>query len=172
MRCLTVLLLCACCGFGAEPTGDLISAAEWEQSAPVSATGPATGATVGQAVPLAPSVAGLVGGLVVVLGLALALGWAAKRLGMRRLMQGRGKHLQAIETIPIGFKRQATLVRLGDQVVLVGIGEHECCHLGTFPASILGEVPAPSPTQPLPAPAPAPSAFATVLTKLNAGPRP
>ena len=118
---------------------------------------------------MGPSIATLLGGLVLVIGLAVALGWAAKRLGMRRLIQGRGKHLTVIETVPIGFKRQATLLRIGDQVVLIGLGEHECCHLGTFTAAILGAAPS-EPAPPAPTVAPfAPSAFAGVLAKFGGG---
>jgi len=68
--------------------------------------------------------------------------------------------------VPIGFKRQATLLRFGDQVVLIGLGEHECCHLGTFAASILA-TPA-EPTTPAIVVKPD-AAFAGILAKLGGG---
>ena len=145
---------------------ELISEEVWNQSAPakpdVAVTATRTAAPVA-----GPSLAVLAGGLCLVIGLAVALGWAAKRLGMRRLVQGRGQHLTVVETVPIGFKRQAALVRFGDQVVLVGLGEHECCHLGTFPASALGAQPQPAPAAP-----PAPAAFAGILARVGGGTRP
>lgn len=170
---LWILVLCTACLMGVEPGGDLISEADWAKSAPIGAAAPASSSTaVGRSVPVGPSIATLAGGLVVVLGLALGLGWAAKRLGMRRLVQGRGRHLQAIETIPIGFKRQAALLRFGDQVIVVGLGEHECCHLGTFSASMLGEVNPPAPVPIAPVAAPQPSAFAGLLSQITQGKRP
>ena len=144
---------------GSTTAAQLFSDAEWSRNSTVvgaPAASPAPG-RVGSEVPVGPSIAALLGGLVLVIGLAVALGWAAKRLGMRRLIQGRGKHLTVIETVPIGFKRQATLLRIGDQVVLIGLGEHECCHLGTFAAATLGA----APSEPSPTVAPiTPSAFA------------
>lgn len=89
-------------------------------------------------------------GLLAVIGLAIALGYAAKRMGARRLLGGRGRNLELLETIQIGPRRSLALVRLGGQWLVVGMGEKELSHIATLPA------PAEQ----------APSAFATELNRL------
>jgi flagellar biosynthetic protein FliO len=74
-----------------------------------------------------------------VLALAVFLGWLVKRLGVKRLVQPKGRHLSVVDSVSLGFKRQASLVRVGHQVVLIGVGEHEVTHLGTFAAAILDQ---------------------------------
>jgi flagellar biosynthetic protein FliO len=169
-RWILLLMLLAQVGMSAESTATpVFSDAEWNRhNNAVTTTAPATSAQVGSNVPVGPSIAALLGGLVLVVGLAVGLGWTAKRLGMKRLIQGQGKHLSVIETVPIGFKRQATLLRLGDQVLVVGLGEHECCHLGTFPAAALS-LPAASAPLPPTQPTKPDGAFAGILAKLNGG---
>jgi flagellar biogenesis protein FliO len=167
---LLSLIILTQVGTATEPAAaPLFSDAEWNRhNSAVTTSASATSAQVGSEVPVGPSIASLLGGLVLVVGLAVGLGWTAKRLGMKRLIQGQGKHLTVIETVPIGFKRQATLLRLGDQVLVVGLGEHECCHLGTFAAAALG-LPNTTPAQPSPLPAKPDGAFAGILAKLNSG---
>lgn len=141
--------------------------AEWVGSQPASpgpaANAPGAGAVVGS---IAVS-------LVVVSGVVIGLGLLLKRLGVRRLVAGRGRHLEVVETVPVALKRQVALLRIGDQLVLVGVGERELCHLGTLPASILGVVPNPQP--PVEAPADprsaSPSAFQQVLAQFGRGRR-
>lgn len=96
------------------------------------------------------SIAGMGFGLLVVIGLAVGLGYAAKRLGARRLLGGRGRNLELIETIQVGPRRSLALVRLGGQWLVVGLGEKELTHIATMPA------PAEQ----------APSAFANELSRL------
>lgn len=92
--------------------------------------------------------------LVAVLALAVALGWLVKKAGVKRLMPRKGDHLEVLESLPLGFKRQVFLIRVGEQVVLVGNGEHELTALGTFPAAGFAlatppPAPAPVPTPPV-----------------------
>ncbi len=136
---------------------DLFTEAEWQATARPSASA----ATVAPPA-LGPSIATLGVGVLAVAALALGLGWMAKRLGARRLVQGRGRHLEILEVVPLAYKRQMALVKIGDQVVLVGIGEHELAHLATLPAAaVLTATPTTA------APVPAASAFAQIMTRLG-----
>jgi flagellar biogenesis protein FliO len=56
---------------------------------------------------------------------------------MKRLTQPRSDHLAVVDSLALALKRSVTLVRVGDQVVLVGISDQQLTNLGTFPASIL-----------------------------------
>ncbi len=115
------------------PDPTLFSDQEWAGSERVK---PAGDASVGAAV------AQLAVALAVVLGLALTAGWALKRVNLRRFAAARGTNVRLIETVSIGHRRAVSLVRIGDQVLVVGQGEHELCHLATLPASVLAEPPA------------------------------
>lgn len=64
-------------------------------------------------------------GVLAVVGLALGLGWAAKRLGARRLLAGGGTRLEVLETMTLAPRRQLALVRVDGHTVLIGIGERE-----------------------------------------------
>ena len=116
---------------------------------------------------------GLLVSLVVIAVIAGGLAFAVRKLGMRRVLPGRGQYLKVIETVPLGFKRSVSLVRIGDQVLVVGLGEHDLSHLATLPASVLDELPArtggavlsgvPDPAPAVPPPA---SAFRAVLDSI------
>ena len=121
---------------------------------------------------------GLLLSLVAIAAVAAGLAFAVRKLGMRRVLPGRGHHLKVIETVQVGFKRSVSLIRIGDQVLVVGLGDHDVSHLATLPASVLDE-PAPRPVEPvssapesLPATTPVPpaSAFRAVLDTI-VGPR-
>jgi flagellar biogenesis protein FliO len=161
-----VLILVAVLPAGAaEPASAsaVFTDAEWDRAQPASATG------AGVAGPSAGAALTSVAlSLVVVVGVAIGLGLLVKRLGVKRLVAGKGRHLEVVETIPVALKRQVALVRFGGQVVLVGIGEHELCHLGTFPAPA-GSEPAPAAAVPAEAVPAAPSAFQQVLAGLRRG---
>lgn len=149
-------------------TSAVFTDAEWEKAQP------ATMAVPGGSAPSAgAALASVVVSLVVVAGVAVGLGLLVRRLGVKRLVAGKGRHLEVVETIPVALKRQVCLVRFGGQVVLVGIGEHELCHLGTFPAPAepAAAIPASAPpATPVPVTAPvAPSAFQQVLAGLRRG---
>lgn len=106
------------------------------------------------------TVAGLGIGLVVVVAMAVGLGWAAKRLNARRLLGGKGRHLELVETVQLAPRRSLALVRLGGQWLVVGLGEKEMTHIASLPV----------PPEPAAAPAaPAPSPFAGELARLVDG---
>jgi flagellar biosynthetic protein FliO len=97
------------------------------------------------------SILGIVVSLLVVLVLVVALAWVVKRLGMRGLMPNRGSHLEVLDRLPLAFKRQAVLLKVGNQAVLVGLGEHEVVHLATVAlASVEEPVTAPREAGPPP----------------------
>lgn len=142
--------------------------AEWQRSQSGAASAPSEGGVVGKAA------TGLVLSLLAILVVAGGLAWAARKFGMKRVLPGRGRHLTVIETVPLGFKRSVSLVRIGDQVLVVGQGEHDLSHLATLPASVLDEPTAKTPPAVAPEPAPTtsttvppPSAFRAVLDSLT-----
>jgi flagellar biosynthetic protein FliO len=156
---------------GAAPAKPFISDTEWGKAAPGPASGPAGSGVAGQAA------VSMMLSLAAVVAVALLLALAVKKLKVRRLLPGRGRHLQVIETVPLGFKRAVSLVRIGDQVLVLGQGEHEVSHLATLPASVLDEAPRPGPVpgiavaptpaapRPLTPPPAGPSAFQATLER-------
>lgn len=124
---------------------EVFTDAQWNQAAAVAPRAQPTSEVVGK------SLLSIGLSLAFVLALAVFLGWLVKRLGVKRLVQAKGRHLRVVDTVSLGFKRQASLVRLGNQVVLIGVGEHEVTHLGTFPAAMLdqeeSDVPAVAPAE-------------------------
>jgi flagellar biogenesis protein FliO len=123
----TTLLL----ALGQARSEEVFTDAQWNQASPVTPRAQPTGEVVGK------SLMSIGISLAFVLALAVFLGWLVKRLGVKRLVQAKGRHLVVVDNVSLGFKRQASLVRLGNHVVLIGLGEHEVTHLATFPASIL-----------------------------------
>jgi len=154
------------------PSAPLFSDAEWQRSQGGAAAAPADGGGV-----VGKAAVGLLLSLLAIAVVAGGLAYAARKFGMRRVLPGRGRHLTVIETVPLGFKRSVSLLRIGDQVLVVGQGEHDLTHLATLPASVLDE----QPRKALPADAvavpstpttsapttPPPSAFRAVLDNLT-----
>ena len=124
------------------PAAPLFSDAEWQHSQ-AGATQPQSGSGV-----VAKAGLGLLLSLVAIAIIAGVLAIVLRKLGMRRVLPGRGRHLTVIETVPLGFKRSVSLLRIGDQVLVVGQGEHDLSHLATLPASILNE-PTPKTVEPV-----------------------
>ncbi|HEX3132721.1 MAG TPA: flagellar biosynthetic protein FliO [Planctomycetota bacterium] len=116
---------------GTAPSAPLFTDAEWQRGQGTGATTPPDGGVVGKAA------VGLLLSLVAIAVVAAGLAFALRKLGMRRVLPGRGRHLTVIETVPLGFKRSVSLLRIGDQVLVVGQGEHDLSHLATLPASVL-----------------------------------
>jgi flagellar biogenesis protein FliO len=157
---------------GAPPP--LFSDAEWNrtqaQAAAPNGAPPSTASVAGRAA------FGLVFSVGAILGVAALLAFAAKRWGVRRALPGRGRHLEVIETVPLAFKRSLVLVRISDQLLVIGQGEHELHHIAQLPASVLdapsahlaGRAPAPVAAPP---PASPGGDFAATLARL-AGRRP
>lgn len=111
------------------PSGPLFTDQEWSQTKPVT--------PIGSATPIAPAVTSIVGSLLAVIALALGLAYIVKRIGVRRLMPNKGRHMELVEHLSIGPKRSVSMVRIGNQVLVLGQGEHELNHLATLPASFL-----------------------------------
>jgi flagellar biogenesis protein FliO len=109
----------------------LFTDAEWQRGQGTGATATPDSGVVGKAA------VGLLLSLVAIAVVAAGLAFALRKLGMRRVLPGRGRHLTVIETVPLGFKRSVSLLRIGDQVLVVGQGEHDLSHLATLPASVL-----------------------------------
>jgi flagellar protein FliO/FliZ len=111
----------------------------------------------------------MLGGLVLVVAVAVALGWAVKRLNARKLLGGKGRHLEVLETVTIGPRRSLALVRCGTHWLVVGLGERELISVATLPAPAEGAAPAVVPVVPAAA---KPSAFANELGRLTGGQQP
>lgn len=116
------------------PVAPLFSDVEWQHGQGGNAQ-PQTGS--GSVV--AKAGLGLLLSLVAIAVIAGVLAVILRKMGMKRVLPGRGRHLTVIETVPLGFKRSISLLRIGDQVLVVGQGEHDLSHLATLPASILDE---------------------------------
>jgi flagellar biosynthetic protein FliO len=147
MRCLAMLLLGSL--LAAADAAPVFTDQEWsatqtQQVAHPPAEAPGWGAVISMG-----------GGLVVVVALAVGLAWLAKRMNAKRLLGGRGRTMELIETIQVGPRRQLALVRLGGQWLVVGLGEKELTHIATMPAPAEGA-----------APSAPPSPFATELASL------
>jgi flagellar biogenesis protein FliO len=112
----------------------LFSDAEWQR-----AQGGAAQPQAGSNEVVAKAGLGLLLSLVAIAVIAGVLAIIMRKMGMKRVLPGRGRHLTVIETVPLGFKRSVSLLRIGDHVLVVGQGEHDLSHLATLPASILDE---------------------------------
>lgn len=127
-RILTSLLLAISAAWSAEPAGggDLISPEEYAAAGRRTLAAPTTqGSLDGAAWRLALALTGFLlaaGGAVVVV----------RRLGWHRRLPGRVQHLQLIESLPIGPRRAISLLRIGDQVLVVGQTDHGITHLATL----------------------------------------
>lgn len=116
------------------PAAPLFSDAEWQHG-----QGGAAQPQAGSGSVVAKAGLGLLLSLVAIAVIAGVLAVILRKMGMKRVLPGRGRHLTVIETVPLGFKRSVSLLRIGDQVLVVGQGEHDLSHLATLPASILDE---------------------------------
>lgn len=150
---LLLLLMTTLSWGGAAEAAPVFTDVEWSKAQPAAVVTPSTSAPTAPSV--GASIASLAVGLLVVIGLALALGWAAKRFGVQRFMARRGAHLEMLETLAVAPKRQLCLVRFGDQAVLVGVSDQGFTALGTQLLSALPQ-PVATPTVPMPEPVPAP----------------
>ena len=75
-------------------------------------------------------------GLLFVIGLLISAAWAYRRWGRRLVQSQMGqRHMELIESMNVGVKRQVLLLRVQDQVLVIGQGEHELQTLSTMPYS-------------------------------------
>ena len=63
-------------------------------------------------------------GLAVVIGVIYGLTWVLKQVKASKQTSAEGAGLSSIATLPLGTNRSLHLVRAGEEVVLVGSGEH------------------------------------------------
>ena len=71
-------------------------------------------------------------GLAVVLGVIYGLHWVLKQVKASREEKASGVGLKTLATLPLGQSRAMHLVRAGDEVVLVGVGEHGVTPIRTY----------------------------------------
>lgn len=63
-------------------------------------------------------------GLVIVVGLIYGLYWLLNKIKANREEQASGFGLSSVATLPLGSNRSLHIVRVGREVVVVGVGEH------------------------------------------------
>jgi flagellar protein FliO/FliZ len=63
-------------------------------------------------------------GLAVVIGVIYGLTWVLKQVKANKTGTAAGQGLESVATLPLGGNRALHLVRAGDELVLVGVGEH------------------------------------------------
>ena len=88
------------------------------------AAAPDTGSSLGR----------LVIGMLIVGALVLGLRWFLKRTNRERSIQATGS-LQVVATTPLAQNRAVHLVRVGDELVLVGSAEHGVTQLRVYSAA-------------------------------------
>jgi flagellar protein FliO/FliZ len=71
-------------------------------------------------------------GLAVVIGVIYGLYWILKQVKASREESASGSGLQTLATLPLGTNRSLHLVRAGEEVVLVGAGEHGVTPIRTY----------------------------------------
>ena len=90
--------------------------------------------------------------LVVVCFLAFAVLWGARRLGVARASGS----IKLVGQLPLDQRRSIYLVRIGEQVIVVGASEGGLSKLGEMPASAVPQEPEPKPLR-----------FADVLARMR-----
>ena len=76
-------------------------------------------------------IARMVVGLAVVIGVIYGLTWVLKQIKASKQDATAGSGLASLATLPLGTNRSLHLVRAGDEIVLVGAGEHGVTHIRT-----------------------------------------
>jgi flagellar protein FliO/FliZ len=71
-------------------------------------------------------------GLAVVIGVIYGLYWVLKQVKAAREDKAHGTGLQTLATLPLGQNRSMQLIRAGDEVVLVGVGEGGVTPIRTY----------------------------------------
>jgi flagellar protein FliO/FliZ len=71
-------------------------------------------------------------GLAIVIGVIYGLYWVLKQVKASREEKASGVGLKTLATLPLGQNRAMHLVRAGDEVVLVGVGEHGVTPIRTY----------------------------------------
>jgi flagellar protein FliO/FliZ len=71
-------------------------------------------------------------GLAVVIGVIYGLYWILKQVKASREDTASGSGLKTLATLPLGTNRSLHLVRAGEEIVLVGAGEHGVTPIRTY----------------------------------------
>jgi flagellar protein FliO/FliZ len=71
-------------------------------------------------------------GLAVVIGVIYGLYWILKQVKASREETASGSGLETLATLPLGTNRSLHLVRAGEEIVLVGAGEHGVTPIRTY----------------------------------------
>jgi flagellar protein FliO/FliZ len=71
-------------------------------------------------------------GLAVVIGVIYGLYWILKQVKASREESATGEGLKTLATLPLGANRSIHLVRAGQEIVLVGAGEHGVTPIRTY----------------------------------------
>jgi flagellar protein FliO/FliZ len=71
-------------------------------------------------------------GLAIVIGVIYGLYWVLKQVKASREEKSSGVGLKTLATLPLGQNRAMHLVRAGDEVVLVGVGDHGVTPIRTY----------------------------------------
>jgi flagellar protein FliO/FliZ len=71
-------------------------------------------------------------GLVIVIAVIYGLTWVLRQLKARNEAGPEGTGLRTLATLPLGTNRSLHLVRAGEEVVLVGSGEHGVTPIRTY----------------------------------------
>jgi flagellar protein FliO/FliZ len=71
-------------------------------------------------------------GLAVVIGVIYGLYWILKQVKASREETASGSGLKTLATLPLGTNRSLHLVRAGEEIVLVGAGEHGVTPIRTY----------------------------------------
>ena len=71
-------------------------------------------------------------GLAIVVGVIYGLYWILKQVKASREETASGNGLRTLATLPLGTNRSLHLVRAGEEVVLVGAGEHGVTPIRTY----------------------------------------
>ncbi len=71
-------------------------------------------------------------GLAVVIGVIYGLTWVLKQVKGNKEQKSSGQGLAPLATLPLGGNRSVQLIRVGSEIVLVGIGESGVTPLRTY----------------------------------------
>jgi flagellar protein FliO/FliZ len=71
-------------------------------------------------------------GLAIVIGVIYGLHWVLKQVKSAREETASGSGLKTLATLPLGTNRSLHLVQAGDEVVLVGAGDHGVTPIRTY----------------------------------------
>jgi flagellar protein FliO/FliZ len=102
------------------------------ESTPLNLSGDSTPKAADHATSASGGLVRTIVGLAVVIGVIYGLYWVLKQVKASREEKASGAGLKTLATLPLGQNRAMHLVRAGDEVVLVGVGEHGVTPIRTY----------------------------------------